>query len=93
MWFPKQLKKGTTSVKPKISPATVTRENFTHQCISISNYLWRSVTELVSNLLNIHPLNAIEYTFLIKLSPHNKSDAQKKCGFLLSAEFPYQPDL
>lgn len=57
--FPKHLKKGMTSVKLKISPETLVRQNFAHQCISINNYLWRSVTELVFNSLNICPLNAI----------------------------------
>ena len=57
--FPKQLKKGMTSVKPKIGPESLTRQNFAHQCISINNYLWRAVTGLVFNSLNICPLNAI----------------------------------
>jgi len=57
--FPKQLKRGMTNVKPKISPENLARQNFARQCIPINNYLWRSVTELVFNSLNKCPLNAI----------------------------------
>lgn len=52
--FPKQLKKEMTDVKPKVSPQTLSRQNFAHGCISINNYLRRSITEL-----SVRPLNAI----------------------------------